>query len=163
MLKSNQDQISTASFSPVSFASPPTINLELSATPIRKGETVQLKTIATNANWSIVYFSPTYPVVSHPYEKHMMTVIAQGSNIGNAYYTAQESGYFMAAIFQLQGAYGEFRSGDLMCTWDGQLYLYKKETVNPITEFIDRDARYRGTWDKLTTCQNDSLKRVEVQ
>ena len=163
MLKSNQEQITTASFSPISFASPPTINLDFPVDPVEKGKTVQLMTIATNINWSIVYFSPNYPTVAHPYEPHTMTVVAQGSNIGNAYYTAYESGYFMAAIFQLQGAYGEFRSGDLMCTWDGQLYLYKKETVNPIIEMIDSNAKYRGAWDKVTTCQNDSLKRFEVQ
>lgn len=162
MLKSNQEQITTASLSPVSFSSPPTVQLDLPYGSAPKGSTVSLKTIVTNANWSIVYFSPTYPTASHPYEDHYMTIVAQGSTIGEAYYTAHTPGYFMAVSFQLQGAYGEFRSGDLMCTWDGQLYLYRKETVNPITEFIDSDAKYRGEWDKITTCQNNSVKRLDV-
>ncbi len=162
MLRANQEQITTASFSPVSFSSPPSVNLDLPSESVIRGETVHIKTVATNTNWNILYFSPQFPTVSHPYEKHTMTIVAQGPSIPNAYYNAHESGYFMAAIFQLQGAYGEFRSGDLMCTWDGQLYLYKKETVNPIIEMIDSEAKYRGTWDKLTTCQNDSLKRIKV-
>lgn len=162
MLRSNQEQITTASFSPVSFSSPPSVSLDIPNESAKKGETIQLRTVSTNTNWNILYFSPQFPTVAHPYEDHTMTVVAQGPNIPNAYFTAYQSGYFLTAIFQLQGAYGEFRSGDLMCTWDGQLYLYKKETVNPIIEMIDSEAKYRGTWDKLTTCQNDSLKRIEV-
>lgn len=163
LLKSNQEQITTASFSPVSFSSPPTISLELPMAQVNRGETVQLRVVATNSNWTIIYFSPQYPTIAHPYFKNGMTVVAQGATIGDTYYTAQEPGYFMAATFQLQGAYGEFKSGDLMCSWTGEVYLYRKETVNPIIEMIDSQARYRGTWDKLTTCQNVSLKRIEVR
>ncbi|HRN96608.1 MAG TPA: hypothetical protein PLD54_04130 [Candidatus Levybacteria bacterium] len=163
LLRTNQEQITTASFSPVSFSSPPTLTLELPISQVKRGDTVQVRTVATNTNWSIVYFSPQYPTIPHPYFKNTMTVVAQGANIGDSYFTAQEPGYFMAATFQLQGAYGEFKSGDLMCTWNGEVYLYRKETVNPIIEMIDSDAKYRGDWDKLTTCQNVSLKRIEVQ
>lgn len=162
LLRSNQEQITTASFSPVSFSNPPTMQLDLPEIPARKGEAITVKATITNANWSIIFFSPTYPTASHPYEDHPMAIAAQGPNISEAYHMVGEPGYFMAVAFQLQGAYGEFRSGDLMCTWDGQLYLYRKETVNPIVEFIDSDAKYRGEWDKITTCQNNSVKRLDV-
>jgi hypothetical protein len=162
LLRNNQEQITTASLSPVSFSSPPTLTLDLPIAQANRGDTVQVRTVATNTNWSIVYFSPQYPTISHPYMKNTMTVVAQGANIGDSYFTANESGYFLAVTFQLQGAYGEFRSGDLMCTWNGELYLYRKETVNPVIEMIDSDAKYRGTWDKLTTCQNVSIKRLDV-
>src|SRR5690606_19042335 len=90
LLKSNQEQITTASFSPVSFSSPPTISLELPITQVNRGETVQLRVVATNSNWTIIYFSPQYPTIPYPYQKNTMTVVAQGATIGDTYYTAQE-------------------------------------------------------------------------
>lgn len=163
LLRTNQEQITTASFSPISFSSPPTMSVDPGTMPVQKGQTISIKTVATNSNWNMLFFSPQYPTVMHPFQKHIMTIVAQGASVPDSYFTAQESGYIMGVSFQLQGAYGEFRSGDLMCTWNGEMYLYKKKTVNPIVEFVDKNAKYEGEWDKLTTCQNNSLKRLDVQ
>lgn len=164
LLRTNQEQITSASFSPVSYSSPPTMSIEVPTDPVAKGSVVTVKTVTTNTNWSIVYFSADYPTFRHPFEeKNYMTVVGQGSTIPESYWTAQQSGYLLGVTFQLQGTYGEFKSGDLMCTWDGQLYLYKKATVNVFENMIDKNAKYKGTWDHLTSCQNSALKHVIVQ
>ncbi len=164
LLKSNQEQITTASFSPISFSSPPTFSLEVEPAEVQRGQTVHIMTSATNTNWSMLFFSPQFPTAKHPFDgENRMTVIAQGANVSNAYYKAQESGYIVGVTFQLQGAYGEFKSGDILCNWDGELFLYRKETVNPLIEVIDKNAKYRGMWDRLTTCQNSSVMRLEVR
>jgi hypothetical protein len=164
LLRTNQEQITSASFSPVSFSSPPTMNIDIPTDPVTKGSVVTIKTVTTNTNWSILYYSADYPAFRHPFEqKNYMVVVGQGSTIPESYWTAQQSGYLLGVTFQLQGTYGEFKSGDLMCTWDGQLYLYKKKSVNVFENFIDANAKYEGTWDHLTTCQNTAMKHVIVE
>ena len=43
LLKSNQEQITTASFSPISFSSPPTMDITITPVPVIRGQTVRKK------------------------------------------------------------------------------------------------------------------------
>lgn len=162
LLKTEKDSITRASSSPVNFSSPPTTDVQIEPTDAKAGERITLQVISTNSNWTALYFSPSFPVRDTPVDDKNLTIVAQGPQIDSANYSSNTSGYFMIVAFQLQGSYGEFKSGDVMCSWNGGLYIYKKKSSNPLNELINSNSRYEGSWERLTTCQNIGPKQLHV-
>lgn len=161
LLKTEKDSITRASSSPLNYNDPPITTIDVPPNA-KRGELVTLAIVSTNSNWTVVYHSPAFPATSTPSPNSPMTVVSQGPHISTANFIANSTGYFMPVSYQLQQGYGEFKSGDIMCSWDGGLYIYKKKTANPIIEMIDSNAKYEGTWDRLTTCQNGGVKQLVV-
>lgn len=161
VLGSQTDRVTRASNNQVSFTDPPSITMQFPLESVKNGERIVSNVTSTNSNWNIIFFSTTFPSSGAPSPFLKTTIVSQGPYIGQAYYSSSVSGYFMAVTYQLQGIYGEFKSGDIMCSWDGGLYIYKQKDVNPVVALVDKNAK-EGEWQRITTCQNSGVKRIEV-
>ena len=161
ILGNQTDRVTRASTNQVQFSDPPSITMDFPQESFKSTERITANVTSTNSNWNIIFFSTTFPSVSAPSQYLKTTIVSQGPYIGQAYYSSSVSGYFMAVTYQLQGIYGEFKSGDVMCSWDGGLYIYKQKDVNPVIALIDKNAQ-EGEWQRITSCMNSGVKRMEV-
>ncbi len=172
-LVSNQNQqVSRASQEVVDFSNPPTVNVTLQSSVIQKGQGLSVHLEVPNSNWYTVYYTKEYPITSLSVADIIegkgeytgaIRAVYKGSSTKDFYYMPSESGYVVAASYQLQGVYGQFRPGDVMCMWDGSLYMYQKKSGNPLKELFDEKAKYDGEWKQLTSCQNVGAVKVEVR
>lgn len=173
LVRTESQQTTQAAEDISNFSEPPTVDITLATQPIPKGDAVTIHLDVPNSNWYTVYYSsvdPSPPLLTQEVimgsddqtAESGLQVVYRGSTLKDFSYMPSQTGYIMVVSYQLQGTFGDFHSGDVACLWDGNLYIYRKNTSNPILSFLNSKNVEKGQWDKLTTCQNSGAHKVVI-
>lgn len=171
LLRSTQEQLTGAAVSSPSFSKPPSIELFASPPLIRSGDSVTFSVSKQDSNWYVVYFSSEDPTnlmkrLQAAFDKDSISrvgvLVYQGDEGKPLSYMTRVSGSLLPVSYQLQSYFGDFRSGDIMCGWDGQLYLFKRTQGSIFLGILRGNSETPGFWQRLTTCSNSGPFKVEV-
>lgn len=157
---------------------PPSIQIKVTPHDVRVGEKITIRVRTTNANRYRVFFlredvgRPVDSLVGEiltegDFDKtRLLNLVQETSQGGEFFYLPAASGYLTGVAYQLQESFGQPSSGDLMCAWDGNLYIFRKNFSNPTRSLRDmvfnRKTKITGVWESLTNCENSEPVKVAV-
>lgn len=158
------------------FDSPPAITASLNPAAITRGQTVNIDLAGTDTNWIVVFYSKDpvsdfykyiQPLNDRESVPEGMRRVFNGVKSDPASDTPLEGGSYYVVAYQLRNFLEGFKSGDVVCGWDGGLYLFdvKSESVTEeiFTSLFNRRPEATGTWEKIGSCTNSGVLPVTVQ
>jgi len=157
-----QQQTLETQASIANFDSPPAVNASIDPTTITRGSSVEVMVSGTDTNWIVVFHSKNLTSDFYEYIHNLndredvpagMRRVFAGVKVDPIPDTPVDSGAYYTISYQLRNYLEGFKSGDVVCGWDGGLYLFDVESESVTEELIanlfNRRPEKIGTWEKI--------------
>lgn len=161
-VQSNQEEQTKVSASKRFTGDP---SFSISASKTTQGQSITVKT--SEANWYSVYFSQEDPsnylseinnFQNRNYSTPSLNLIYQGSDEGTFQFTPSSAGFIFGVSYQIRSDSDQLSSGDTLCSWDGSLFMYKRNN-NTIFDFFNK-SKNQGALQRLNTCSNSGAIKI---
>ena len=164
MLNRQQGQATQAS-NIGSFSVPPVVSMTVSNDLLSPNNKI-ISVNSENSNWYTVYFAENIPSINVFNSKRALDDSVIGGQLLKIYEASEnkefsfippKNGKLFVMSYQLGNYSGNFQSGDVVCSWDGHLYIYERQRPNLIDEVLNKEQERPGVWQNFASCENSGV------